>query len=37
MIQIYSLECYNNPLKVIIIGAVHIAQYLTDFANKFRF
>ena len=31
------VECYNNPLKVIIIGAVHIAQYLTDFANKLNF
>jgi len=31
------IECYNNPLKVIIIGAVHIAQYLTDFADKFDF
>ena len=31
------IECYNNPLKVIIIGAVHIAQYLTDFANKLDF
>jgi xanthine dehydrogenase accessory factor len=31
------VECYNNPLKVIIVGAVHIAQYLTDFANKFDF
>ena len=31
------VECYKNPLKVIIIGAVHIAQYLTDFANKLDF
>ena len=31
------IECYNNPLKIIIIGAVHIAQYLTDFADKFDF
>ena len=31
------IECYNNPLKVIIVGAVHIAQYLTDFADKFDF
>jgi xanthine dehydrogenase accessory factor len=31
------LECYNNPVKVIIIGAVHIAQYLIDFADKFDF
>ena len=31
------VECYNNPIKVIIIGAVHIAQYLTDFADKFDF
>ena len=31
------VECYKNPLKVIIIGAVHIAQYLTDFADKFDF
>ena len=31
------VECYNNPIKVIIIGAVHIAQYLADFADKFDF
>tara|TARA_B110000438_G_scaffold295098_1_gene337564 strand:- start:575 stop:1582 length:1008 start_codon:yes stop_codon:yes gene_type:complete len=31
------VECYNNPIKIIIIGAVHIAQYLTDFAEKFDF
>ena len=31
------VECYKNPLKVIVVGAVHIAQYLTDFANKLNF
>ena len=31
------IECYTNPTKVIIIGAVHISQYLVDFANKLHF
>ena len=31
------IECYTNPIKVIIIGAVHIAQHLVDFANKLYF
>ena len=31
------LECYNNPVKIIVVGAVHIAQYLTDFADKLNF
>ncbi|MBD1156911.1 XdhC family protein, partial [Pelagibacterales bacterium SAG-MED20] len=31
------VEYYNNPLKIIIVGAVHIAQYLIDFANKLDF
>ena len=30
------VECYNNPIKVIIVGAVDIAQYFTDFADKFN-
>ena len=28
------LETYIRPIKVVIIGAVHIAQYLVDFAKK---
>ena len=31
------IECYNNPLKVIIIGAVHIAQYLVNFSKSLNF
>ena len=31
------LENYIRPIKVIIVGAVHIAQYLVDFANSLNF
>ena len=31
------VESYIQPLKVIIVGAVHIAQYLVDFANSLNF
>ena len=31
------VETYIRPIKVIIIGAVHIAQYLVDFAKEFKF
>ena len=31
------LESYIRPIKVIIVGAVHIAQYLVDFANSLNF
>ncbi len=31
------LETYTRPIKVIIIGAVHIAQYLVDFAKSLNF
>ena len=31
------VEYHKNPVKVIIVGAVHIAQFLTEFANKFDF
>ena len=31
------VECYIRPIKVIIVGAVHIAQYLVDFANSLNF
>ncbi len=28
------VETYVRPIKVIIVGAVHIAQYLVDFAKS---
>ena len=31
------MESYIRPIKVIIVGAVHIAQYLIDFANSLNF
>ena len=31
------IETYIRPIKVIIIGAVHIAQYLVDFAKSLNF
>ena len=31
------LESYIRPIKVITVGAVHIAQYLIDFANSLNF
>ena len=31
------VESYIQPIKVIIVGAVHIAQYLVDFANSLNF
>ena len=31
------VETYIRPLKVIVVGAVHIAQYLVDFAKGLNF
>jgi len=31
------VETYVRPIKVIIVGAVHIAQYLVGFANSLNF
>ena len=31
------VETYIRPIKVIIVGAVHIAQYLVDFAKRLNF
>ena len=31
------IETYIRPIKVIVVGAVHIAQYLTDFAKSLNF
>tara|TARA_B100000470_G_C19657446_1_gene331595 strand:- start:33 stop:713 length:681 start_codon:yes stop_codon:yes gene_type:complete len=31
------VEIYIQPIKVIIVGAVHIAQYLVDFAKSLNF
>ena len=31
------VEIYIRPIKVIIVGAVHIAQYLVDFASSLNF
>ena len=31
------IETYIRPIKVIIIGAVHIAQYLINFAKTLNF
>ena len=31
------VETYIRPIKVIIVGAVHIAQYLVDFAKSLNF
>ena len=35
--HILFLETYIRPIKVVIIGAVHIAQYLVDFAKSLNF
>ena len=31
------IETYIRPIKVTVVGAVHIAQYLTDFAKSLNF
>jgi len=31
------VECYIHPIKVIVVGAVHIAQYLVNFAKSLNF
>ena len=31
------IETFKKPIKLIIVGAVHITQYLVDFANKLNF
>ena len=31
------IETYVRPIKVIVVGAVHIAQYLVDFAKSLNF
>jgi xanthine dehydrogenase accessory factor len=31
------IETYIRPIKVIVVGAVHVAQYLTDFAKSLNF
>ena len=31
------IETYIRPIKIIIVGAVHIAQYLVDFAKSLNF
>ena len=31
------VECYIKPIKIIIVGAVHIAQYLVNFAKSLNF
>ena len=31
------VETYARPIKVIVVGAVHIAQYLVDFAKSLNF
>ena len=31
------VETYIKPIKIIIVGAVHIAQYLVDFAKSLNF
>ena len=31
------VDTYKRPIKVIIVGAVHIAQYLVDFARSLNF
>ena len=31
------METYVLPIKVIVVGAVHIAQYLVDFAKSLNF
>ena len=31
------IETYIRPVKVIIVGAVHIAQYLIDYAKSLNF
>ena len=31
------VETYISPIKIIVVGAVHIAQYLVDFAKNLNF
>ena len=31
------VECFIRPIKVIVVGAVHIAQYLVNFAKSLNF
>ena len=31
------IETFTNPIKVIIVGAVHIAQYIVDFTKNLNF
>ena len=31
------VETYIRPIKVIIVGAVHIAQYIVDYAKSLNF
>ena len=31
------IETYRRPIKVIVVGAVHIAQYFTNFAKSLNF
>ena len=31
------VQTYKNPIKVIIVGAVHIAEYLVDYAKSLNF
>ena len=33
----HKRQTYIRPIKVIIVGAVHIAQYLVDFAKSLNF
>ncbi|MEC7927771.1 MAG: XdhC family protein [Pseudomonadota bacterium] len=33
----FFIDVYNPPLKLLIIGAVHIAQHLINFANNLNF
>jgi len=33
----FFVEAYTRPTKVIIVGAVHIAQYLVDYAKSLNF
>ena len=31
------IECYIRPIKVVVVGAVHIAQYFVEFAKNLNF
>ena len=35
--KVYFIDVYNPPLKLVIIGAVHIAQHLVLFAQGLNF